>query len=141
MHMLIRKSALSYIGLYDTQFVMIDWEYSLRISYLKCKIAFYTGYNAMAISTPSNVTSTATEKLYKTEGEIGKIKYNYAGDDSGISAYSKFKIKVGTFLHARKERGAAPKVLPAPDDIELIYDEYYRTLRQHNESLQPEFIV
>lgn len=139
-HMLIRRSALSYIGLYDTQFVMIDWEYSLRISFLQCKIAFYTGYNAMSVNGHENVTSSVSKKLLETEGLIGRTKYHYEGDDADIGPYSKFKIHIGTILNHRSKRAAKP-LKPTEHQLELMYDNLYQALIKHNESLHPEFIV
>ncbi len=94
-YMLIRKSALSYLGLFDTQFAMMDWEYSLRCSSLKANIAYYTGYNAMAVSTPGNITSSTNLARLKREGKIAGLKYGYTGDRSDISLYSELKIAVG----------------------------------------------
>jgi glycosyltransferase involved in cell wall biosynthesis len=62
-HMLIRRSSLSYIGLYNTAYVMMDWEYSLRISYLKANIVYYTGYNALSVAHPQTITSSANKQL------------------------------------------------------------------------------
>jgi len=139
-HLLIRKSSLSYIGMYDTQFKMIDWEYSLRISFLKAKIAYYTGYNSMSVATPGNVSSGATLQLFKYEGDIGKLKYGYAGDSSGISLYSHIKIGVGKFIHRIKNKPEAPAVMPSQDELKKIYAGYYEKLAEFNNAKEWEFI-
>ena len=90
-HMMIRKSALSYIGLYNTAFVMMDWEYSLRISYLKANIAYYTGYNALSVFHPQTVSSLKNEAFINQQGERAEVFYEYAGDTAEISAWSKIK--------------------------------------------------
>lgn len=41
--LMIRRSALSYLGLFNTSYRIIDMEYALRISSLRSNIAFYTG--------------------------------------------------------------------------------------------------
>src|SRR6185437_4939067 len=84
-YMLIRKSSLSFLGLFDTQFRMMDWEYALRCSFLRANIAYYTGHNALTVGTPGNITSTIPAQILKKEGEIGKLKYGYKGDRSDIS--------------------------------------------------------
>lgn len=94
-HMLIRRSSLAYIGLYNTKFLLMDWEYSLRISYLRAKIVYYTGYNALSVYHPSTVSSTRNEKLVKQQGKRGSIFYEYKGDEAEISTWSKVKILIG----------------------------------------------
>lgn len=128
-YLLLRKSAISYIGLYDTQFKMMDWEYSLRISFLDAKIVYYTGCNSMSVHTPGNVTSTATKKLLKFEGKIGKVKYNY---DDGISIYSHIKIFIGKFIHSLKTKNEIEAVIPPEDELKKIYSSYYKTLNEFN---------
>jgi glycosyltransferase involved in cell wall biosynthesis len=59
-HMLVRKSSLALIGLYNASFIMMDWEYSLRISYLKANIAYYTGFNALSVAHLQTVSSLKT---------------------------------------------------------------------------------
>ncbi len=67
-HMLIRRSSLAYIGLYNPAFVLMDWEYSLRISYLKANIAYYTGYNALSVAHPQTVSALKNNKLVIKQG-------------------------------------------------------------------------
>ncbi|MBS1525982.1 MAG: glycosyltransferase [Bacteroidetes bacterium] len=139
--MLIRRSSLSYLGLYDTQFKMIDWEYSLRVSYLRAGIAYYTGYNALSVTTPGNVSSTASKELFQKEELIGKTKYEYAGDGGDISNWSKIKIMLGTTYHnLAKAKTAAPAVvMPPEEELATIYASYYQTLEQENK-IPGEFI-
>jgi glycosyltransferase involved in cell wall biosynthesis len=133
-HMLIRKSSLSYIGLYDTQFKMIDWEYSLRISFLGAKIAYYTGCNSMSVSTPGNVSSSANKKLFKDEEAIGKLKYGYPGDGSETGLYSHIKIAIGTLIHRYKAAGIPESIIPAEIELKKLYAVYYEKLEEHNKS-------
>ena len=140
--MLIRRSSLSFIGLYDTQFKMIDWEYSLRCTYLKAKIAYYTGFNSLSVATPGNVTSTASLEQLKHEGNMGKIKYEYPGDLSDISFYSKIKVWIGeTYDHWKKrnELSVGLNDIPATE-IERIYSAYYQKLEEQNKQSNWEFI-
>jgi len=131
-YLLIRKSSLSYIGLYDTQFKMIDWEYSLRISFLKAKIAYFKGCTSLSIATPGNVSSTATKKLLKQEGAIGKAKYGYPGDDAETSFYSRFKIAIGALLYNTKAKPASNTTIPSESDLQKIYAQLYTVLQKHN---------
>ncbi len=123
--MLIRRGSLAYIGLYNTSYTMMDWEYSLRASYLQSNIIYYTGYNALAVAHPQSVTSLVSKEKIKAEGKKGQIFYDYAGDSSHISYWSKIKIAIGKIVY--KKRAAAETSTNEINsiDIQIIYDNYY----------------
>jgi glycosyltransferase involved in cell wall biosynthesis len=131
-HMLIRRSSLSYIGLYNTAFVMMDWEYSLRISYLKANIVYYTGYNALNVAHPQTVTSLKSNKLIEEQGKRGSVFYEYEGDRAEIGLWSEIKIFAGRLLHNVK-RPNGPSVMPAAN-IKSVYDFYYKYIAEINSS-------
>jgi glycosyltransferase involved in cell wall biosynthesis len=134
-YMLIRKSALSYLGLFDTQFAMMDWEYSLRCSSLKANIAYYTGYTAMAIGTPGNVTSSTNLARLKREGKVAGLKYGYTGDRADISLYSELKITIGKALKYKSVDNQTsvnkPQFQPG-DNLNVIYNNLYKYLQDYN---------
>jgi len=101
-HLLARKKSLAYIGLYNTAFVMMDWEYSLRISYLKANIAYYSGYNALSVVHAETVSSTKNVELIKKQGNMGEAMYEYEGDGADISLWSKIKIFIGKLIYKDK---------------------------------------
>lgn len=140
--MLVRRSSLSFLGLYDTQFKMMDWEYSLRVSYLQAKIAYYTGYNSLAVDTPGNVTSTATRELRKFEGKIGKLKYSYAGDNANISLFSNIKIWLGIIWHrlTPSKKSDILNIMPLDAELKNSYSFFYQKLDEYNNSGDFEFI-
>ena len=143
-HMLVRKSALSYLGLFDTQFAMMDWEYSMRCSYLKANIAYYTGYNSLAVSTPGNVSSQTNAARLKQEGLIGKVKYGYDGDRADISLFSEVKIAVGKAINYKAANNPATNdvaQLPAEDELVTIYNRLYKTVEEYNRTGDFIFIV
>ncbi|MDB4926965.1 glycosyltransferase [Mucilaginibacter sp.] len=119
-HKLIRRSSLAYIGLYNTAYAMMDWEYSLRISYLKCNITYYTGYNALTVGHDQTVTSLRNETSIVEQGKRAMVFYEYAGDDAEISYWSKIKIAIGKLIY---KKAAANIVNTA--DISMIYKYYY----------------
>jgi glycosyltransferase involved in cell wall biosynthesis len=94
-HLIIRRTSIPLIGLYDTSFIMMDYEYSLRISYLKAGILYYTGYNALSISSNATVSSQVTRAVLDKEGIRANTMYEYAGDGSEISNWSRIKIMGG----------------------------------------------
>lgn len=132
-HMLIRRSSLAYIGLYNTSYIMMDWEYSLRISYLKANIAYYTGYNALSVAHPQSVSSLKNEKLIADQGKKGCVFYEYEGDSAEMSRWSRIKIYAGKRLKPVKPTGDATTE-EAPKDIAAIYGYYYDELSALNKS-------
>lgn len=142
-YMLVRKSSLSFLGLFDVQFAMMDWEYALRCSYLKAGIAYYTGYNAMSVHTPGNVTSIIDTARLKQESKIVKVKYRYAGDRSDISVYSEMKIAIGKAInYTPKNRPIqhAPEQVPAFNELKLLYAELYKSIADYNSTSGLHFI-
>jgi glycosyltransferase involved in cell wall biosynthesis len=131
-NMLIRKSSLAYIGLYNTSYIMMDWEYSLRISYLKGNIAYYAGYNALSVAHPQTVTSLRNHKLAREQGKRGCVFYEYVGDSAEISLWSKIKIEAGRRLKTAKSNDSA-KDNPL-EDISTIYNYYYDFILELNNS-------
>jgi len=129
-HMLIRRSSLSYIGLYNTAYVMMDWEYSLRISYLKANIVYYTGYNALSVAHPQTVTSSANKELIDLQGKRSAVFYEYDGDNSDMSYWSRLKIFIGKIIYRPKN---STKVVNQADII-AIYEHYYSALTEFNKN-------
>lgn len=135
-HMLIRKSALAYIGLYFPAYVMMDWEYSLRISYLQANIVYYTGYNALNVAHNESITSQRDKKLTTDQGKRGEVFYEYAGDHSHISLWSKIKIFIGNIIYKNQVPSAKTEV-----NLDDMYAYYYQLLNQINKSHAAEFIT
>jgi len=132
-HMLIRKSALAYIGLYNTAYVMMDWEYALRISYLKANITYYTGYNALSVSHPQTVSALKNNTLITDQGNRANIFYEYPGDRSEISLWSKIKIAIGKLIYPEKK--IADKTNEGPvKEMQTIYNYYYNYISEMNNS-------
>jgi glycosyltransferase involved in cell wall biosynthesis len=129
-HMLIRRSSLAYIGLYNPAFIMMDWEYSLRISYLKANIAYYTGYNALSVAHPQTVSALKNNKLVDEQSKRACIFYEYAGDRAEISLWSEVKIFLGKSLYRIKATDES-KEEPV-EDIRSIYNYYYQYLADLN---------
>jgi glycosyltransferase involved in cell wall biosynthesis len=131
-NMLIRRSALSYIGLYNIDFIMMDWEYALRISYLKSNVAYYTGYNALTVGHNQTVSSLKNEHLIIEQGKKAEVFYDYAGDTADINSWSKIKIAVGKLIY--KEQPGKVLTDFNPKDIGAIYDHYYNALADINDT-------
>ena len=139
-YMLVRRSSLSYLGLYDVQFSQIDWEYALRCSYLKARIAYYTGCNALSVDRPGNVTSARTKEIIKLQADIVKVKYGYEGDFARMSLWSKIKIAVGKMIGYQKGKQAV-KQKQAAGDLAATYEEFYSILEKYNREHTGDFFV
>jgi glycosyltransferase involved in cell wall biosynthesis len=94
-HLIIRRSSLPLLGLYDISFTMMDYEYSLRVSYCGAGILFYTGCNALTMNSRETITANVSRKQLMKEGVRANAMYEYAGDQSSISHWSKIKIFIG----------------------------------------------
>jgi glycosyltransferase involved in cell wall biosynthesis len=94
-HLIIRRSSLSLLGLYDISFTMMDYEYSLRVSYSGAGILFYNGCNALTMNSRETITANVSRKQLMKEGIRANAMYEYAGDQSNISHWSKIKIFIG----------------------------------------------
>ena len=124
-HLLLRRASLAYIGLYNTDFVMIDWEYSLRISYLKANIIYYTGYNALSVFHPGTVSALKNRSDLEREGVIGKLQYRYKGDGADISLWSKIKIFIGKLVLPAKKESTTDEENKPETDISTNYALFY----------------
>ncbi len=136
--LLIRRSALPLTGLYDTSMVMIDWEFSLRCSFLQLGIAYYTGYLCLSVFTPGNVSAGATATLKKREQRIGQVKYGYPGDGAGMSRYSKLKIFAWKMTVGRRRQ--QQPLPPDADELARRYRDWYRLLAEKNAASNTLFI-
>jgi len=131
-HMLIRRSSLAYIGLYNPAFTMMDWEYSLRISYLKANIAYYTGYNALSVAHPQTISALKNNKVVIEQSKRACIFYQYAGDRAEISLWSEIKIFLGKSLNRIKQVDKSKE--EQVEDIYSIYSYYYQYLSDLNKA-------
>jgi len=139
-HLLIRKSALAYVGLYNTSYVMMDWEYSLRISYSKANIVYYTGYNALSVTHPQTVTSQKNDDFINEQGKRAVTFYELA--DDYISRWSRIKIAIGEVIFSPKYNPTvkADKIVDK-EDIPATYDKYYDYLAEVNKAGSFTFIT
>jgi len=135
-HMMIRRSSLSYIGIYHTGYINMDWEYALRISFLQANISYFTGYNALNVAHSATITSISNRKIIEDQGNKGKLFYEYPGDGYEISNWSRIKILIGKTLHKmRASKGEGVEV-----NLDKAYDHYYTFIELLNKSGDFRFI-
>ncbi|QIL40668.1 glycosyltransferase [Pedobacter sp. HDW13] len=131
-HMLVRKSSLAYIGLYNTSYVMMDWEYSLRISYLQANITYYTGYNALSVAHNESISALKNRKEIERQGKKAHSFYEYAGDNAEISLWSKIKIAFGKALCKHKPSKTDFRQEPSANEMVKIYQYLQNQLEATN---------
>lgn len=136
-HMLIRRTALSFIGLYNTGYIMIDWEYSLHISYLQANITYYTGFNALSVYHNQSISALKNKKNITDQGNRASIFYEYAGDGAEISLWSKIKIGIGKFFDKQKKNKIDKYTATDIKQIAAIYQYLQSQLEMQN--LGPDF--
>ncbi|MEE1945139.1 glycosyltransferase [Pedobacter sp. KR3-3] len=137
-HLLLRKSALALIGLYNTGYVMIDWEYSLRISYLQANIVYYTGYNALSVFQEQSVSGLKKNDEIAIQSKRAMFFYDYAGDDAEITLWSKIKIAIGKRIFSANAPSMDQKEI---DNIKQIYERLYQAIEQINNAEEFDFIT
>jgi len=142
-HMIIRRSSLALIGLYDTSFIMMDYEYSLRISYLGSGILFYSGCNALSIMSNETITANASRKQLMKEGSRANAMYEYAGDSANISQWSKIKIFIGKkrdkILKKTQSIHQEKLAVVSHSEIHTLYNKALARLIQENNLHKGEF--
>lgn len=135
-HLIIRKSALPLIGLYNPSFIMMDYEYSLRISYLKAGILYFTGCNALSVSSSQTISAQVSRSQLDLEGIRANTMYEYAGDRSNISNWSRIKIRLGKLrdqLTGRKKNQHQTRQKEySAADIQSFYQKAVERLREEN---------
>lgn len=72
--LLLRKSSLPLIGLFHTSFMIIDFEYSLRLTAGKANVAFYTGCSYCNIA---NADSNSNKYWKRLRSEKKRLQYLY----------------------------------------------------------------
>lgn len=72
--LMLRKSSLPYIGLFDTSCTFVDLEYSVRLTTLKAKIAWNT---ALMVFATINQNSNTSKQLAKLPAEKKRIRQYY----------------------------------------------------------------
>jgi hypothetical protein len=70
---MIRRSSISYLGLFSTQFKIIDMEYSIRVSSLLANICFCTGYGFINVVNPDSNSRKFYDVIRAEQKMLSKI--------------------------------------------------------------------
>ncbi|MBA3679825.1 MAG: glycosyltransferase [Bacteroidetes bacterium] len=70
---MLRKTSLEHLGLFNTNFKIVDFEYSIRVSSMNAKIAFYTGMGFINIVNPQSNSHKFYEIIDRERKMLAKI--------------------------------------------------------------------
>ena len=132
---LLRKDALPLLGLWNTNYLIIDFEFSLRVTASKANIGWFTGLNYVNIV---NQRSNSGNQWRRMEIEKEQLEAQYFGKRPIISFSQKDSLK--NLLRPLKYKLVSQT--PAnPQPYKKIYDESVRLLQQTNQSINYEVLA
>lgn len=130
-----RKDALPLIGFWNPNFLVIDFEYTLRVTASKARLGWYTGLLYVNIV---NEQSNSGRHWKRMEIEKEKLEQFYLGKSPLLSYQTKDKLK--NILRPIKYK-LFPKKILNPLPYKDIYQQSVQRLKESNQSIQHEVIV
>ncbi|MCR4330618.1 MAG: glycosyltransferase [Patescibacteria group bacterium] len=96
---MIRRSSLPLLGLWNPSFRRADAEFSLRVTAGKANIAWYTGYSFVNISNPQSVSLVYMKKIKDETDRLNKFYLNKNPDSFIVEKLKvlRNKIRSGSF--------------------------------------------
>lgn len=132
---LLRKDAIPLIGLWNTNYLIIDFEYSLRVTSGKTNLGWFTGLNYVNIV---NQRSNSGTQWRRMEIEKEQLELQYFNKRRIISFRQKDSVK--NLLRPLKRKlfdNKPANTLPYQE----IYKQSIQLLKQTNELIHPEVLV
>lgn len=101
---MFRNKSLALLGLFDPNFTIIDYEYTLRVTSSKAKLAWFTGHTFVNIINPNSNSRRYWRKLYQEKLRLHNfyglkgnlLNYHYVNLRSKISSYLKKRNRLKT---------------------------------------------
>jgi GT2 family glycosyltransferase len=91
--LMIRKSSLSYLGLFNTYFKMVDIEYCVRVTSIKANIAYYPKPLVLTIVNQSSNSNKFSAQFEKEQVKISFMYEYFNHFLSNNSYYNPYSIK------------------------------------------------
>ncbi|MBO9682925.1 MAG: glycosyltransferase [Flavisolibacter sp.] len=132
---LLRKDAIPLLGLWSTNYLIIDFEYSLRVSSGKSKIGWFTGVNYVNIVNQRSNSGTQWKRM---EIEKEQLQIQYFDKRPIISFKQKDGLKNLVRPLKRKLISNEP-TNPLP--YHEVYEQGMQLLKETNRSLEYEVLV
>jgi glycosyltransferase involved in cell wall biosynthesis len=133
--LILRKDAIPLIGLVNNNFIITDFEWTLRITAGKVKLGWYTGLLYVNILNQQSNSGTNWKRM---EIEREKLEKLYLGKRTLISFQTKDKIK--NIFRPIKYKLLTKKIIK-PLSYEIIYQQSVQLLKETNKSIQHEVLV
>ena len=152
--LMVRKSALSFLGLFNTQYVAVDLEYTIRTGRI-ANYAFATQFTVTRIINPGSNGEKFTERCHKEQIKLCEI-YNYpipatwkgeALNKMKRSAWWKFKnyfnskIKSYSSYSSKINLKSKGKTLPLRENLNELFSYHLRELEILNQGIKPTFLT
>lgn len=107
--LMFRKKSLALLGLFDPNFIIVDYEYTLRITSSKATLAWFTGHTFVNIINPNSNSRKYWRRLYQEKHRLhyfyglksNLLDYYYVNLRSKMSSYLKNRKNVNTKELAR----------------------------------------
>ena len=123
------------LGLWNTNYLIIDFEYSLRVTFGKARIGWFSGVNYVNII---NQRSNSGTQWRRMEVEKEQLEIQYFKKRPLISFQQKDSLK--NLLRPLKRKLISNKPLnPLP--YEEVYMQSMQLLKQTNQSIKYEVLV
>ncbi len=132
---LFRKSSLAYMGLLNTNFIIVDIEYSIRISSMKTKIAFYTGMGYVNLVNPQSNSHRFYETINREKKMLTKMYKGYNEPYTLKRTVLKIKDKLATIKPIKKTKTISLF------DYTKIVDLSLKKLEEYNANKKFEFLT
>lgn len=132
--LMIRKSALPLVGLFHTNFTMIDFEYVARLASGRANIAFYTGFTYANIVNEKSNSVTKSEKMLQ---EQKKVNLFYFNERSELSKKILFDIAK---IYSNVKAVVTSKDASSTNDFGILFSESEKKLIEENKIDAFEFI-
>lgn len=132
--LIFRKDALPLLGLWNPNYIIIDFEYTLRVSASKAKIGWYTGLVYVNIV---NERSNSGNHWRRMEIEKERLEQLYFNKRPLVSFETKDRIK--NLLRPIKHK-LFPEKVSNPQSYESVYTQSMYLLNEHNQAASNEII-
>ncbi len=126
---MLRRKSISLLGLFDSSYFIVDFEYSLRVTSGNAKLAWYSGYTFVNIINPSSNSHKHWIRLYNEKERLIKLyglKSHFIG-----TRYVVMRSKLS--LWVRSLFGKSRRMDPVEFDYRELVDRAQSHLKESSE--------
>ena len=138
-HVLVRRASLPLLGLFATGIKLIDYEWSLRVSNLGARIAYFTGCNSMTVWHQDTVTGQMRDREYFDE--YRRLDRFYRNTANPASPWRRKLINARSRLEALLIHRTCQTMPDVPTTLSAAHLDRMRSkLEEYNRNRQNEFL-